>query len=147
MSEARASFQQVERDLAAALERRGAAIECAWLFGSVTRGEAGPLSDIDVGILFADSLPADARLEAAAAVAGEVQRLDGPLVDITILNEAPPALRHRVVRDGRLLLARDDLRRVEFEVRAIREYLDFLPVLERYDRALLKRAREGRLGT
>jgi hypothetical protein len=42
-----------------------------------------------------------------------------PRVDLVILEEAPPALRHRVFRDGILLVERDERHRVAFETRAI----------------------------
>lgn len=122
-------------------------IVAVWLFGSVARGEAGRLSDVDVAVLFDEGVPADERVSMAArcaslwapAVAGELQ--------VLVANDAPPAVAHRVLRDGILLLGEDDRRRVAFEARVLLDYLDFQPVLERYDKALLARAREGRLGT
>jgi hypothetical protein len=130
-----------------ALEARRDALVCAYLFGSVARGDAGPLSDVDLALLFESGVDSDRRINLAAALASSVQELAGPGVDITILNDAPPALAHRVLREGRLLLTRDERGRVAFETKVIREYLDFQPVLASYDRELLKRAREGRLGT
>ena len=111
------------------------------------RAEGGPLSDLDLAVLFDDDVSASRRLDLAAALAEEVEPLAGRRVDILILNEAPPALRYRVVCDGRLLCARDERSRVAFESRALDEFLDFQPVLARYDQRLLARAREGRLGT
>ena len=122
-------------------------VECAYVFGSVVRGEAGPLSDVDIALLVHNTLDPQARTEIAAALAGSLQKVDGPMVDVLILNDAPPALRHRVIRDGRLVFSRDEARRVQFEVAAIREFLDFQHVLERYDRAMLARAREGHFGS
>lgn len=123
-----------------------ARVDCAWLFGSQARGEAGPLSDIDIAVLLAPSVPAEARLDVAAALIEELERRFGR-VDLILLEHAPPALRHRVFRDGILLFERDPRRRVAFEVRAIQEYLDFQPLAAIYDRALIARAAEGRLGT
>ncbi|MBV8199430.1 MAG: nucleotidyltransferase domain-containing protein [Acidobacteria bacterium] len=120
-------------------------VDCAWLFGSTARGQAGPLSDVDVAVLLAAAVPAAARLEVAAVLAGELERRCGR-VDLVLLEEASPGLRHRVFREGLLLFERDTRRRVAFEVRAIQEYLDFQPLAEIYDRALIARAAEGRLG-
>jgi predicted nucleotidyltransferase len=121
-------------------------VDCAWLFGSQARGEAGPLSDVDVAVLLAPSVAAEARLDIAAALVEALERRCGR-VDLVLLEEASPALRHRVFRDGILLFERDPRRRVAFEVRAIQEYLDFQPLADIYDRALLARAAGGRLGT
>jgi predicted nucleotidyltransferase len=133
--------------LATVVGRPGSEIDCAYLFGSVARGESGPLSDIDVGILFSGLTPAARRLDLAAAVGEDLARLAKSAIDVVILNDASPAVRHRIVRDGLLLFAADDRRRVAFESRSIDEYLDFQPVLARYDQRLLERAREGRIGT
>jgi uncharacterized protein len=132
--------------LRAALDRAGARVECAWLFGSAARGETGPLSDVDVAILFEEEVAPEARLELAAALVEELER-GAPRVDLVILDEAPPALRHRVLLDGILLLERDPRRRVAFEVNSIREALDFQHLSAIYDRALLDRAARGELGT
>jgi len=120
-------------------------VDCAWLFGSVARGDTGPLSDVDVAVLLAAAVPAEARLDVAAALIEELERRCGR-VDLVLLEEASPALRHRVFREGLLLFERDARRRVAFETRAIQEYLDFQPLAEIYDRALIARAAEGRLG-
>lgn len=135
-------------DLAGALREvlaRDERVDCAWLFGSAARGEAGPLSDVDVAVLLSPSVAPEARLEIAAALWEDLERRC-PRVDLVLLEEAPPALRHRVFRDGILLLERDERHRVAFETRAIQEYLDFQYLAEIYDRALIARAAEGRLG-
>jgi uncharacterized protein len=132
--------------LRAALDRAGAAVQCAWLFGSTARGEAGPLSDVDVAVLLDDSVTRESYLDVAAALVEELER-SAPRTDLVVLNEAPPALRHRVLLDGVLLLERDPRQRIDFEVRSIREALDFQHVTALYDRALLDRAAGGRLGT
>jgi len=45
------------------------------------------------------------------------------------LNDAPPDLVHRVLRDGRLVLESDRTARVRFEVSARNAYFDVLPTL------------------
>ena len=138
---------EVRDDLLAALRAHEQDVVCAWLFGSFARGQACALSDVDVAVLFDPALAPPERFAATLDIRDRAQRIEGPRIDLTILNEAPPALQHRVVSEGRLLGNRDDRQRVAFEVRAIREYLDFLPVLERYDEALFQRARDGRFGS
>ena len=132
--------------LAAALDRAGTAVQCAYLFGSTARGEAGPLSDVDVAVLLDESVPRENYLDMAAALVEELER-SAPHIDLTVLNEAPPALRHRVLLDGLLLLERDPRQRIDFEVRSIREALDFQHFADIFDRGLLERAAGGRLGT
>jgi uncharacterized protein len=120
-------------------------VECAWLFGSTARGEAGPLSDVDVAVLLDPGVAPQDRMDIAAALVEELEHRCAR-VDLMLLDEAAPALKHRVLREGFLLLERDPRRRVAFETRAIQEYLDFQPLAAVYDRALFARAAEGRLG-
>lgn len=121
-------------------------VDCAWLFGSVARREAGPLSDVDIAVMLAPQVGTRDRLDVAATLVEDLERRC-PHVDLVLLDEASPLLKHRVLRDGLLLLERNPKRRVAFEARAIQEYLDFQPLAEIYDRALIARAAEGRLGT
>jgi hypothetical protein len=51
---------------------------------------------------------------------------------------------HRVIRDGRVLFCRDELARVRYEFRVLRDYLDFRYYEDKYFRALKDRIlREG----
>lgn len=140
-----AELQRLRTELAAFARDHPDTLACAYLFGSAARGETAPLSDLDVAVLFASPVTRAERDELVLELAGRLQRPGGPRVDVTVLEEAPPALRHRVVRDGRILLCLDEPCRIAFETRALREFLDFQPLLDRYDAALLRRTREGRV--
>jgi len=118
----------------------------AYLFGSHARGQAWAQSDVDVAVLLEnrpdDDRCFDMRLE---VIGGLMNLLDTDEVDVLILNQAPPALRYAVLRDGVLLYCRDRQAMIEFRVRAVNEYLDFKPILERHKRAILEKARKGEL--
>jgi len=117
----------------------------AWLFGSHARGQAGPLSDVDVAVLLDERADRDlfrARLKLIADLTGVLGTND---VDVAVLNETPLALNYRVLRDGVLPYCRDRRRRVDFTWRTVSAYLDFRPFLERYERTLLERAARGEL--
>jgi hypothetical protein len=57
-------------------------------------------------------------------------------VDVVILNDAPPLLYHRVLRDGQRLLSRNLQATTAREGRALSRYCDFAPQLARIDAAL-----------
>ena len=118
----------------------------AYLFGSQARGKAGLLSDVDVAVLLAsqpdDGHCFDVRLE---VIGGLMDILHFSNVDVAILNQVPLALRYRIVRDGILLFCRDRRAMVAFKARTVSEYLDFKPVIEQHERAILERARKGEL--
>ncbi len=104
-----------------------------YLFGSVARGTDTSRSDVDVAILFPQSPPKTydglpLRLE------GELEKLLGRPVQVVVLNHAAADLRHRVLRDGKLILDRDRSFRIRFEVQTRNEYFDLQPILQRYRR-------------
>jgi predicted nucleotidyltransferase len=104
-----------------------------YLFGSVARDDAGPDSDVDVGVLFATEPPA--TLDSPHfAIEAELERLLGHPVQVVALNRASADLVHRVLRDGRLVLDRDRATRIRFEVRARNQYFDMAPIRRLYRR-------------
>ncbi len=108
-------------------------VAAAYLFGSVARDEAGPASDVDIGLLLnSEPLPNYESLH--LRLEGELERALARSVEVVVLNRAPVDLVHRVMRDGVLLLDRDPRARIRFEVRARNEYFDLLPFLRRYRR-------------
>ena len=77
-------------------------IVCAYLFGSVARGEHGGSSDVDVAVLF-DPPPPATLLGPVSRLHGELENALARDVDLLVLNHAAPDLVHRVLRDGVLL--------------------------------------------
>lgn len=108
-------------------------LTAVYLFGSVATGRAGANSDVDIGVLYRQA-PARTLLgqpfEAEARLA---ERL-GRAVQIVVMNDAPPDLVHRILRDGVLVLERDRAARVDFEVRLRNEWFDLQPILREYRR-------------
>lgn len=108
-----------------AIASRCASVEAAYLFGSVARNEAGPLSDVDVAIL---TEPAQAD-QTAGCVQDELCRaLKTDRVELVLLHNAPPPLAYRVIRDGRCVFCRDRRAKEAFETRTVMRYLDFKPL-------------------
>lgn len=138
-----AAVEGLEERLRQALEAREDVL-VAYLFGSAARGKAGPLSDVDVAVLLAEDGDRFARF---LEVVGEVARVVGPeRADVVLLNEAPVALAYRVLRDGRVLLCRDDGARIEHWVRTVVRYLDMEPFFRTLEEGVRHRILEGRLG-
>ena len=88
-----------------AFERHGVLL--AYLYGSQARGEAGPLSDVDVAVLFGPNVPESERFNRLLHLIGEMgsvfRRNDVYVVDLA---EASPLLRHRVYYFGLSPLAK-----------------------------------------
>ncbi len=121
--------------LAAALDR-DPRIAYALVFGSVARGEAHHASDIDVAI----GLVPDVVLGAldVGQLVSDLERTVGRMVDVVLLDEAPPALAYRVFRDGTVVSVRDRSALVARRVRAILDYLDYRPFEHAFVRGVLQ---------
>lgn len=137
---------------AAALQRLGEALDqndviAAMLIGSRARGDAGPLSDVDVGVWHVLGLDAEARLRLRLELArAACDALGTTEVDVVLLNGSSPVLRHRAIRDGCRLVERDREARVRLEARALLDYLDTAPLRAELASGLRHRIEEGRFG-
>lgn len=133
------------RRLASALDREG--VVAAMLIGSQARGEAGPLSDVDVAVWHEPGLDPSPRLRLQLDL---IKAAEGALgtdeIDIVMLNRAPPLMRQRAIRDAVRLVERDPDERVRLETRAILDYCDTAPLRAVLGRALRRRIEEGTFG-
>lgn len=136
----------------AALARLRAALDCpevlaAYLIGSQARGAAGPLSDVDIAILHDPALGSREKLDLRLRLAADAgAALATTEVDIVLLNDAPPLLRHRALRDGVRLLDREPRARIRFQVRSVNEYLDTEPLRQLAARRLRRSIEEDSFG-
>ena len=128
-----ASDNRLIEQLRGLLERQPG-IACAYLFGSVARGEASASSDVDLAVLL-EQPAADTLRGPLARLRLDLEDTLGRPVDLVAMETAPPDLIHRVLRDGVLLVDRNPNQRIAFEVRARNEYFDLLPYLAEYRRA------------
>jgi uncharacterized protein len=122
-------------------------VMAAFLIGSQARGTAGPLSDVDLAIIHDSALSRRESLElrlSLIAAAGDA--LGTSEVDVIPLNRAPALIRHEALRDALILIDRDPQARVEFQVSALRDYLDTEPMRALFARQMHIRMREGRYG-
>lgn len=104
----------------------------AYLFGSEARGEAQVGSDIDLAVLFADDGPEDPYAAMGLRIAARLSARLGRDVDVVVVSSAPPALVHRVLRDGQLLVDRSPKTRLQFEVDSRNRYFDLQPIVRAY---------------
>jgi hypothetical protein len=133
------------RRLAKAFDREG--VVAAMLIGSQARGNPGPLSDIDIAYWYEPGLDRDARWQLRLDLIGAAEAaLRTPEVDLVPLNEAPPLMRQRSIRDAVRLVERNRDERVRLETRAILDYMDTEPLRIALRKGLKRRIEEGRFG-
>lgn len=114
-------------------------VAVAYLFGSVGRSDAGPLSDVDIAVLLDAALDAEKRFLARLDLTSRIGRLLGTnKVDVVILNEAPPSLSYNIIKDG-IVLKSDETARALFESRVLSVYLDRKYFFDRHDERTVER--------
>jgi uncharacterized protein len=121
------------QQLRMAFDHADADLVCAYLYGSLARGQGHRESDVDIAVLYATDPPS--TLDGLGVeLSNTLERHLERLVDLVILNRASVDLIHRVLRDGILLHDRDPAARIRFEVQARNAYFDLLPYLRQYRR-------------
>ena len=108
-------------------------VNFAYLFGSLAKGKPLPLSDVDIAVYLSKSLDV---LEKKLEILGElVDILETDETDLVILNEAPLALRMKILENKKLIVDNAPSLRHRYESLTMREYFDFsikeMNILER----------------
>lgn len=114
----------------------------AYLFGSVGRGEAGHLSDVDIAILLDPNLSERESVERQLDLLLALEDYSDREVQVTILNRAAPVLAFQVISDSILLYERDRLERINFQVLTMKRYADVKPMNDIFNRELMRKISE-----
>lgn len=119
----------------------------ACLFESLARGEGGLASGVDVAVSVDPAVAAAGRPPILASLAASLKKALGTSeVNLIPLNDAPPVLYHRVLRDGRRLLSRDLRATTTREGHALSRYCDWVPQLAKIEAAHRRRIEAGEFG-
>ncbi|MFA5431477.1 MAG: nucleotidyltransferase domain-containing protein [Candidatus Paceibacterota bacterium] len=107
----------------------------AYLFGSIAYNNYNSKSDIDVAVFLKTNKDLfDERINLIVELEKKFKRD----ADVVILNSVKNVfLRYVIFREGILLFKRDEEQRVNFELRAMREYFDYAPYIKMYKEKLL----------
>lgn len=110
-------------------------IVASYLYGSVIYSDS--YEDIDVGLFITDLFKPKLMYE--AIIAGELEKklkdilkISKP-VDVRILNGRPLRFLFSILKNSKIICSRDNFKRVQFEARIIKEYLDIKPHFAIYD--------------
>ncbi|MFZ1127583.1 type VII toxin-antitoxin system MntA family adenylyltransferase antitoxin [Methanoregula sp.] len=94
------------------------------LFGSVARGQARPISDIDLSIITGGDVPASEQIDLLSYGSDQI--------DVSLFRDLPLTIRFRVIKEGVTLFCRDPLALHRIKVATVREYLDTAPLIRKY---------------
>ena len=97
------------------------------LFGSRARGESAPDSDVDICLVLEPRSYSD--LELSKKKLDYLAEFD---LDIHIYQQLPLYIRHRVLKEGKVLFCRDEEALYDLAFRTIREYEDFKHIYREY---------------
>ncbi len=120
-------------------------VRLACLFGSQARGSAGPLSDVDIAVVLdgPHRSHGQRRDEICSELMGVLRRNS---VDVVLADRGSPLLRHRIARDGILILARGPHTATDFIITAVRDYVDTAPLRRLQKEILVRELERGTFG-
>jgi len=114
------------------------AVTAFYILGSAAAGNLKPLSDIDFGVLLTFKKTGRQLFDIHLSLLDYLNRkLETDDVDLILLNEAPARIAYSVVKDGRLLLCRDEKELADFLDDTVRTYLDFKYFRDDFDYTFL----------
>lgn len=114
-------------------------IACVLLFGSLAKGQVGPLSDVDIAVLLKhgiDKKDMDVLENELYTVLSASLGTDE--LDLVILNKAPLYMRYGVLRDKKILICNDVQALADFFFITVNDYLDIKPLRDDVNREFLK---------
>lgn len=120
------------------------AVGLIYLFGSYAQDTANPLSDIDIAILLSNRNRQDYQELRLFFINALMRVLHKNDLDVVLLNEASIALRFNIIKNGKLLYVNDEKQRIDFESRAVIDYIETNPLRQEYNKYLFKNIKEGR---
>jgi len=119
----------------------------AYLYGSQAIGNAGPLSDVDIAVLFVRGIEPSERfdriLKLMSDLASVFKRDD---VNVLDLDEGTPLLNNNVRVHGRVIFCADEKARADFMLRALQQYIDTEPLRREQNRYLREKIERGLFG-
>ena len=110
----------------------------AYIFGSFAQGNARADSDIDIAIYLAAEIEIETYLDLKVRLAEGCKRE----VDLVILNEANPFLRHEIQRNNILLFSRDKALETHYKIKTLFEYSDVKKYLDLHYSRTIQRLKE-----
>jgi uncharacterized protein len=113
----------------------------AYLYGSAVYDPTLSGGDIDIAVYLKPSNMSEYLRKEADLTGLLISRLHTDEIDLRILNVLPLVLQHRILKDGILILSRDEIQRTDFETSVMIRFFDLKPYLDEYRLMLSQKIR------
>jgi len=112
-------------------------IALTYVYGSFLREAV--FRDLDLAVVLTTSVPPYEEGKLCGVLAREIEGGIRPRieVDIRAINSAPPHFQFEVIRYGRLIFARNEYERIQFEEGVLTNYLDYQETLKWFEQELI----------
>ncbi|MBU0618781.1 nucleotidyltransferase domain-containing protein [Patescibacteria group bacterium] len=120
-------------------------VDLVYLFGSQATGKNTKLSDIDIAVLFKDSISKSRRFDLRCRFISDLMGvLKTEKVEVVDLSQAHLSFAYSIIFPNKTVLVKNESKMVNLEKRIIKQYLDIQPYLHRiHFRQLELMAQEG----
>jgi uncharacterized protein len=126
---------------------RKAEISALYIFGSAAKGRETAESDIDIAVLINDQKKGRRTYETLKKIYYAASpKLSSQPVQIVILNMAPPFLKYRIIKTGKVLFDKNRRLRVRLTANTIMEYFDYKPIEDIFLKAVAGRFMRATIG-
>ena len=107
-------------------------VKLVYLFGSMARGNRGPMSDYDFAVFLGEKDKREITRIRFQMMDELSQALGTDKIDVVMLDSAEsPELKYNILQEGKLIFEREPFR-VLVEPRILNEYFDFNLLLRRH---------------
>lgn len=142
---------QIDKEKINKLEKllKDSGVVLAYIFGSYARETAGPMSDLDVAIIFSDAIPQNEYFKRELKIAGDAESALG-IKKVDIVNLATvtsPLLKHEAVFHGKLIFTGDRKLKFATESFIMKESEDTKHLREAQFDLMKRRLTEGRFAS
>ncbi len=136
------TLDQFIREVSSPLQLKEEVI-VAYLHGSYLLRPNSEHNDIDIGVIL-DERKAFIAMEEEIKLSSFLEEaLEISPIDVKVLNSAPKFFQYKVIKDGRAIFCRNELKRIEYEVKLTNEYFDLKPMLDYYNACMYQNIKEG----
>lgn len=119
---------------------RSHGVKLAYLFGSQLTPNTTAESDIDIAVHLDSSIDPDKYTDKRIELSTELGRFFKMDADVNVLQEVPLLLRFVATSEGRYIYEEKKEAHVNYEVKVMTDYFDFLPTLNYLNKEYVKKS-------